>query len=255
MNVTETKRYEMLVRLNQFGKDHGTLFPETTQARQHFADIADAVKQLSGYAVEKMRAGDEAKSRKTAGRLALSARLRAISRTARLIAADNPGMEDTFNFPDPQTDQALVTAGRMFAENAEAFTKAFIGQGMPTTFIADLRELVDRFEEAINARSAGDATHAAARASIAKALASGTAAAQKLDAMVANHLQDDPVIVTLWRHDRRVGHPHRQRTRSTAPEPPVGAPSPTAPPPAAAASAPASDAHVEQRATSDQKVA
>ena len=42
MNVIETKRYEMLVRLNQFGKDHGTLFPETSQARQHFAKIAEA---------------------------------------------------------------------------------------------------------------------------------------------------------------------------------------------------------------------
>jgi len=92
MDTTQMKRYEMLVRVNQFGETHGDLFRKTSQARQHFADVAAAVKELSGYTIDKMRATDEGKTNKAAARGALSSRLRAIGRTARLIAADNPGM-------------------------------------------------------------------------------------------------------------------------------------------------------------------
>jgi hypothetical protein len=174
-------------------------------------------------------------------------------------------MEDKFKFPDTQTDQALVTAGRMFAEDANAFTKAFIGQGMRRTFIADLTALVDRFEQAIKDRSAGGDAHAVARASIAKALALGTAAAQKLDAMMVNHQQDDPVTIALWRRDRTVGHARRQRKRKAVSEPPQAVTSqpaapttppaapPLSPPPAAGAS-PGKEAAADQ-GTSDQKVA
>jgi hypothetical protein len=107
---------------------------QTNQARQHFADVAAAVKELSGYTVDKMRATEEGKTNKAATREALASRLRTISRTARLIAADNPGMEDKFKYPKPQTDQALIAAGHLFAQDAEAFAGAFVAQVMPKTF-------------------------------------------------------------------------------------------------------------------------
>ena len=250
MNAIEAKRYEMLVRVSQFGKDHGDLFPGTSQARQHFADVAAAVKELSGSAVEKMRAEDDAKTRKTTGRRALCGRLRAMSRTARLIEGDNPGMQDKFVFPDPQTDQALVTAGRMFAQDAEAFTKPFVAQGMPKTFIADLKALVDRFEQALNDRSASDAAHATARKAIAAALAAGTTAARKLDAMMANQQIADPAIVELWSRDRRVGHPPRRKAADTTPA--VG----ETPAAENATDAPATASAIpDPKKTSEQKVA
>ena len=252
MNTDQMKRYEMLVRVNQFGEDHGELFPKASQGKQHFADVAAAVKRLSGYAVSKMRAEEEGKSKKTALRNTVRRRLRAMSVTAKLVAPDHPGMEDKFIYPDPQGDQALVTAGRMFAEDAPAFSSAFVAQGMPRTFIADLKELIDEFDQAIQARDAGKTAHAQARLDIAAALRSGTMAARKLDAMVANHLQANPLVIELWRRQRASGRPRRARTQEQEPTPaPASQPVPASPEPS-----PASPASVVTDATkSDTKVA
>jgi len=147
---------------------------------------------------------------------------------------------------------ALVTAGRMFAEDAAAFAGAFIAQGMPRTFIADLNSLIEEFAQAIQGRDAGKEAHAAARINISAALASGTLAARKLDAMVANHLADNPLAVQLWRRERKVGHP--RRTRPAGKATPVAAPAaPTAP--ASEPPAPASPGTEPTAATTDTKVA
>ena len=46
---------------------------------------------------------------------ALLTRLEAISDTARAIGQDTPGLEDKFQMSDHLTDQAILTAGRVFA--------------------------------------------------------------------------------------------------------------------------------------------
>ena len=51
--------------------------------------------------------------------------------------------------PVAHSDQALITAGRLFAQAAEAFKAEFIAHALPKTFIADLTALIDGFEDAI----------------------------------------------------------------------------------------------------------
>ena len=209
MNVVETRQYEMLVRVCNFGDAHRDLFPGSSLARKKFAAVAKAVKELSGHAASKMRAAKDGASPKTTGRTALVQRLGAISRTARAIGEDTGGLEDKFHLPEPQSDQALLTAGRVFAQDAEAFKSHFVAHAMPKTFIADLVKAVDQFERAIHDRDAGKDEHTAARASIEAALSSGMAAVHGLDVMVANRLQDDPVTLAVWERDRKVRYPNR----------------------------------------------
>jgi hypothetical protein len=209
----------MLVRVRDFGHTHGHLFPESSVAREQFATVATAVKQLSEYAVSKMSAKQEGKNTKTLAREALRNRLEAMALTARAIARDTPGFADKFRLPKPRTDQELVTAGRLFARDAEVFKERFLAHAMPQTFIADLIALVDTFEQAIHEREAGKGGQSAARASITAALASSTAAVDKLDAMVTNHLRDDPATTALWWSARRVGHPRRPRRAAVLPAP------------------------------------
>jgi ElaB/YqjD/DUF883 family membrane-anchored ribosome-binding protein len=56
-----------------------------------------------------------------------------------------------------------------------------VAHALPKAFVDDLRELVDRFEQAIHDREAGKDDHAAARANITAALSSRTAAVSKLN--------------------------------------------------------------------------
>jgi hypothetical protein len=216
MKIIETRRYEMLVRVRDFGLAHGDLFPESSHAREQFATVAAAVTQLGTNAVSRMSAGRKGKSSKALAREALFDRLEDFGRTARAIAQNTPGLEDKFHLPEPQTDQALITAGRLFAQDAGPFTAQFVGHAMPATFIADLIALVDRFEQAIHERETGKDDRTAARTSIEEALASGTNAALRLDAIVANHLKGDPVTMSVWRRDRRIGYPNRSRKHGKA---------------------------------------
>ena len=235
MAANETRRYEMLVRVRDFGDTHGDLFPTSSLARDQFTAVAAAVKVLSEYSVRKMSAKQEGKRTKGLAREALNDRLESMVRTARAIARDTPGFEDRFHIPSPRTDQALLTAGRLFARDAEMIRDPFLAHAMPQTFVADLLEVVDTFERAIHDRDAGKGGQTAARASMDAALASGTAAVQKLDAMVTNHLRDDPATDALWRSIRRIGHPRRTRAKASASPPVPSAPTPTATPPSAAA--------------------
>ena len=111
MNVVETRQYEMLVRVRNFGDAHRGLFPASSLGRKKFAAVAKAAKALSDHAASKMRAAKDGASPKTTGRTALVQRLGAISRTARAIGEDTAGLEDRFRLPETQNDQTLLTAG------------------------------------------------------------------------------------------------------------------------------------------------
>ena len=233
MKTMETRRYEMLVRVRDFGDKHGDLFPTSSLAREQFTAVAAAVKVLSDDSVKKMSAKQEGKRTKALAREALVDRLESTARTARAIARDTSGFEDRFHVPSPRSDQALLTAGRLFARDAEVFRDQFLAHAMPQTFVADLLEVVDTFERAIHDREAGKGGQTAARASMDAALASGTAAVQKLDAMVTNHLRADPATDALWRSIRRIGHPRRARGKARASPPVPSAPTPATTPPSA----------------------
>jgi hypothetical protein len=230
MRIIDIRRYEMLARVRDFGNAHGDLFRESSLAAKHFATVAAAVKELSGHAAMRMSAAREGKSNKATAREALIGSLETIGRTARTIAEDTPGLEDKFHLPDQRTDQALLTAGRVFANDAEPFRSTFVAHAMPKAFVDDLHALVDRFEQAIHDREAGKDDHATARANIEAAMSSGTAAVYKLDAIIANQLHGDPGSMAAWRRDRRVSYPRSKKAvAGTAPTAAVPAPASVAP--------------------------
>jgi hypothetical protein len=87
-------------------------------------------------------------------REALRGELEALARTARAMEAGTPGLEDKFVLPDKPGDQELLTAGRLFARDAEPFKAQFIAHAMPQTFLADLARLVEEFDAAIRGADA-----------------------------------------------------------------------------------------------------
>jgi hypothetical protein len=186
-----------------------------------------------------MAAPNEGRSNKVMAREALVERLTTISRTARGIAEDTAGLDDKFVFPDPATDQALLTAGRLFERDAKAFESQFIAHAMPQTFLADLDALVTQFEGAIHDRVAGKEDQIAAMTSIKSAIAVGFSAVRKLDAILANQLHGDAATLAVWQHDRRVEYTRRGRRKAKAVAPATATPAAA---PAAAASATAASA-------------
>jgi hypothetical protein len=217
MTNRERRRYEMLVRVRDFGDSHQDLFPKSTAAGKLFVEIGDAVDEVGQHAVSKMSAHGaalEGGEVRLDAREALRERLDAIARTTRLMADDHPDLANTFRLPDTHTDQALLTAARLVARDAEAHQAAFVAHALPETFLADFKAALEEFEQGLHDRDAGRDQYLAARASIEATLASGWAAVRKLDVLVANRLHDAPVTMAVWERDRRVEY--RSRSRSPA---------------------------------------
>ena len=85
MNAVQSRRYEMLVRVRDFGDAHADLFQESSLAQQTFAAVAEAVEQLNAHTVSKLSAAP-GMTPKVMARADLQDRLEAISQTARVIA-------------------------------------------------------------------------------------------------------------------------------------------------------------------------
>ena len=219
MKSIETRRYEMLARVRNFGQTFGHLFPQSSVAGQMFGTIAEAVKQLEQHNVARMSTAPAGKNTRASARDALRNRLEAIARSAREIAESTPGLGDKFALPAGATDQELLTAGRLFVRDAEPFKAQFIALALPQTFVTDLTQVVDNFEGALRERDAGKSENTAAKASIEAALASGLAAVRKLDVIVSNTVQDDAVTRAVWERERRVRYRNRVKAAVTPASP------------------------------------
>src|SRR5947208_627958 len=99
MTNKETRRYEMLVRVRDFGEAHRDLFAKSTPGGEAFAAVADAVRQLSDHAVVRLSTAQEGKEAKKEARAALLEQLTAIVETARAVASKAPGVDNVFTLP------------------------------------------------------------------------------------------------------------------------------------------------------------
>ena len=225
MNTIERRRYEMLVRVRDFGLDHGGLFPSSTPGGQMFAAVAASVTELSRHATTHgsgRGAAREGVTSKAGARRALRSQLLKIARTARALAVDTPEQYDTFWLPGGQTDQALLSTARALAADATPLAAVFISHEMPKTFLADLTKAIERFEGAIHHRDAEKVAYAVARTGMTTAMELGMAAVRKLDAVVPNKLDHDPVALAAWEKTRHVEPV--SRSRHGAEDEPVPAP-------------------------------
>src|ERR1700757_2344507 len=114
MTNKETRRYEMLVRVRDFGEAHRDLFPKSTPGGEAFGAVAEAVRQMTDHAVVKLSTAQEGKAARTDARAMLLDQLTAIAGTARPVASKMPGFNNVFRLPTWKGDRGLMTAGRMF---------------------------------------------------------------------------------------------------------------------------------------------
>jgi hypothetical protein len=222
MNTLHTRRYEMLVRVRDFGIAHAALFPASTLGGESFAAVGAAVAALSDHAVTQYSGRGSAREgtvSKAVAREALRDELDAIIRTARALALDMPGIDDKFRPPRGSGDQTVLHAARAFARDAAPLAAEFIKHDMPDDFLANLQSDIDDFEEAIRDHEAGKDTHVAARAGIDAAIDDGLAAVQRLDAIVPNRLRNDEARLALWERARRVEYRSSRAKSEAAAEP------------------------------------
>jgi len=231
MNILDIRRYEMLVRVGEFGVAHAEVFPTTSLGGKTFVAVAtavDALKTHLGAQASGIGAAREGTASRAAARRTLRDMVEAISSTARAIGIDASAVDDRFKVPRSRNDQRLIAAARGFAVDAAPLADQFVAHNLPATFLVDLGTAINTFEQTILDHAKIKENNAAASQAITAALDAAHASVRRLDAIVANGLRDDGEALAMWRSARHVsrlgvssGHP--------APTPaPAPAPAPTA---------------------------
>jgi hypothetical protein len=218
MNAVETRQYEMLQRVREFGNTHRHLFPDPGIALETFATLAVAIAELAAADIAKRSASASARSdRKAEARKALSELVLKVSQTARVIRARGYAMPP-FDFPDGSSDQALLTTARQFARDAVPHETEFVKHGMVTT---TLPEAASALEAAMRDRGIGRSGHLLAGTRIRELMASAFEHLRTLDVLVKNELAGNKVLQTVWKRARHVDYPRRPRGAADVPETPM----------------------------------
>jgi lambda repressor-like predicted transcriptional regulator len=219
MHHNDRRRYEMLVRVRDFGATYGHLFPESTLAPQAFAAVTTAVDDMETADVAETTASVSVRAtRKQDARRALQERLLLIVKTAQVLPGTEPAFKAHFRVPASRNDQQLLTTARQCGQRAAPVTEQFVAHGMSPTFLSDLDALIERFEEALRDRGMSRDQLVEARGRSRQALANALQAIGQLDVMVANHLAADPIVREVWKRSRRVAYPAKAR-RASATDP------------------------------------
>lgn len=220
MDLLTFRRYEMLLRVRQFGNDQTSAFPDNSLGNQLFATLGQlvndletlGVKQVSGLGAARSSTATKAETRKT-----LLDSMFAINRTARALAVESPGLENKFPAPRALSDQALLTAARAFAQNAVAHQEQFLRHELAADFLDELREQTNAFEQSITEKQAAVGTHRQAKVGLDNKIALGLQLVRQLDAVIQNKFKGNVVVLSNWTRASRI----TRRTRTPEPEAPT----------------------------------
>lgn len=222
MDDNERRRYEMFIRVREFGATRAAEFPATTLAGELFINLSTVIAELDAHASNQasQRSGTrESSTGKSAARDELRRDLEAIARTARVMALSTPGLEDKFRAPRSISDQALLALARAFAADALPLKAEFIRRGMPDDFLDDLAADIEGFEQFISQKIQRRSAQVAATAAIDGAVERGINIVRELDAIMRNKYADDQATLAAWLSASRTER--KQRRKPDAPTPPT----------------------------------
>ena len=234
MTTLEIRKYQMLVRVREFGAAHRDLFPARSVAGKLFAAVAAAAEALQQHDSKELagRGGEQdAAASQSAAREALRRQVRAIAQTA--AAAEAPGLGSKFRASLNCSDERLLSQARTYLTEAKPFAETFVAHELPSNFLRQLQAAIETFEGAMRERASGRDQRVGARAHFEATMEAGLGAVRRLSAIVPNKLQD-PSVSAQWNVARRLEYGGRTRkgAAAVAPEP---SPSPSAVTPAPAA--------------------
>jgi len=212
---------EMLIRVRQFGLTHTPGFPADSRGRELFDLVdgfIDTIEEQSAMREQHARAAKDKTTLKKAAVAGLRELMTFISRTARVMAPNMPGIENKFQMPSGKTVQDLLEAARSFLLEAEPLKDDFIRRGLPPTFVDNLRGRIMLVEQTVDEQAQKSAARIAASVSADAAARRAREAVRELDAIVRNVYAADAATLAEWESASHVERAAR-RVETPAPAP------------------------------------
>lgn len=217
MNSVINRTYEMLVRVDAFASERAASFPANTLGGETVAELKEVIQALTAAITSQatgLSSAQSATAERLAARDALRESMKAVARTARVMALDTPGLESKFRLPRSGSVQALLMTARAFAADAAQLKAGFIRHEHPETFVEDFASRITALERAMGDQNTTRSVHISATASVESLIERGMNAVRKLDAIVRNKFRDDPSTLAAWESARHVESPSRARRRT-----------------------------------------
>lgn len=204
MTKQQRFKYEMFVRVRDFGTAHAALFPEASKGGQAFARVLAAAAAIDEHLKDHVLGRAEARRIKAATRESVFEYMKTIAAAARRLTRVESAVSP-FVLPRGRNLAAELATARAFMEEGATRQAEFEQFGLPPTFISDFRALVDRLQQAADVRLSSKTVRRKAQAGITTALAQGLDAARDLDVIVAIATrQADPTTFAAWTSARRI---------------------------------------------------
>jgi hypothetical protein len=212
MNDLERRRYNMFVRVRDFGAENASDFPSGTIGNDNFTIINTTLNELDEHsAVQTSGLTKHSTTGKAAARSELRAALRSINITAQSIAVDNPGIIEMFRMPRGDNNQQLLATARSFMKDAEPLKNQFVAYGLADAFLNNLETDIQDFEQAITNQGISKDHRVGATASIDSGVEKGLNAVKRLKAAVINKYADNPAKLAAWTSASHIEKPTKKK--------------------------------------------
>jgi hypothetical protein len=223
MTDKEKRILEMLRNVRNFASTHGALFPPGSLGRELFDKIGAIVGELENLAVSQSSGRATVRlytAGKAAARTAILGALTIISRTARAMSINTPGLEGKFRIPHKMNDQVLLDTARAFLADAQPYKAEFLRYEVTQEFFDELSENILFFDGTLVGQYEGGESSATAGASFDAKIESAMNHLRQLDPIVRNKLRNDPAGLAAWERARHIERAARRNNHDTPPDPP-----------------------------------
>jgi hypothetical protein len=223
MNDRIRRRIEMLTRVVRFGGTYAGHFPPASRGGELFTLIESATAHVESRTTTQAASQLTVKQQTVSKGLVrdrLTEEMEAINLTARAIVGKVSGLENRFRMPHNVSGQDLLTAARVFAQDAQTFKAEFVRRAMPETFVEDLNGLILEYSEALADREQSAGARVSATVARDEAVEQAMDAVRELNAVVRNTLRGDRAALAEWQSASHIERPPQRR--KDAPPPAAG---------------------------------
>ncbi len=201
MTDQERFRYEMFIRVRQFGLDNAGDFPPGSIGATQFAEISAVIDEADQFAANQA-AGFGSAGFAFAGKETARENLRdamiEIAQTARSMVYQFPGITEIFRMPRNQNDANVLATANAFISEIPPYKTAFEDYGLSKNFDIDLQADIDAYEASLPATGTAIDERVEATAELGDAIRRGMIAHRILKGVVGNKYRNDVGKLAAW---------------------------------------------------------
>jgi len=222
MTDREQRRYDMLIKVDAFGRDYLADLKPGSKGAGYKVTIAEIIAKLDTSRVQQQP------PRVTSVEVLIDALLldlKAIGKTARAVAQDIPGFADSFGIPAHNPTAVLSTADNFIAAlKKPGVLQHFIDHEASPDLVNNLETDLKTIRTEQSNLSSGTTSAVGKTKAVGLSIAEGIKAVNYLDAIVTNKYGRNAEIMRAWqtashveREPKRESNDHKNGTPGTEP--------------------------------------